>query len=72
MKLIDGDIKRALDELTETKNNLNQLVKKEGNNFLTKDLSEVIYTSQRINPENHFVERHNTEYFSTVIAVVHK
>jgi hypothetical protein len=71
MKTIDSDIKKLQDELTEVKNNYNQLVKKDGNTLLTKDLAEVIYTAN-INPEKYFVEIHNSTFMTTVIAVVHK
>lgn len=71
MKTIDADIKKLQDELTEARNNYNQLAKKDGNNFLTKDLSEVIYTAN-INTENLFVERHQSEFLTSIIAIVHK
>lgn len=50
MKTIDNDIKKMQDELTEVKNNYNQLVKKDGTTLLTKDIAEIIYTSN-INPD---------------------
>jgi hydrogenase maturation factor len=71
MKTIDSDIKKVQDELTEVKNNYSQLVKKDGNTLTTKDLSEVIYTAN-INPDNFFVERHNSSFLTTIIAIVHK
>jgi hydrogenase maturation factor len=71
MKILDSDIKKLQDELTEVKNNYNQLVKKDGNTLLTKDLSEVIYTAN-INADHLFVEKHNTTLLSTIVAIVHK
>jgi hypothetical protein len=71
MKSIDNDIKRMQDELTEVKNNYNQLVKKDGTTLLTKDVGEVIYTSN-INPDQYFVERHGSKNFSTLVTIVHK
>jgi tRNA A58 N-methylase Trm61 len=71
MRSIDNDIKKLQDELTEVKNNYTQLVKKDGNTLTTKDISEVIYTAN-INPDMYFVEKHNSSFMSTVIAIVHK
>ena len=71
MKTIDSDIKKLQDEQTEVKNQYTQLVKKDGATLLTKDLGEVIYTAN-INPDLYFVERHNSSFLSTVIAVVNK
>ena len=68
---IDSDIKRLQDEWTEAKNNYNQLAKKEGTNFLTKDLSEAIYTAN-INADAIFFENSKSEFLTTIIAVVHK
>ena len=47
------------------------MAKKEGNTLLTKDLEEVIYGSN-INPEQYFVEKLHSSFFSTVLCVVHK
>ena len=72
MKLIDNDIKKLQDELTEHRNNYSQLVKKEGNNFLTQDISEAIYTKVQLNVQENFVEKLGSETFATVIAIVHR
>jgi tRNA A58 N-methylase Trm61 len=71
MKTIDSDIKKLQDELTEVKNNFAQLSKKDGTTLLTKDLAEVIYSSN-IDPDKHFVEKKGSSFLTTVIAVVHK
>ncbi len=71
MKTIDSDIKKLQDEYTEARNNYNAIAKKDGSNFLTKDLSEVIYTAN-LNTEAVFVEKHNSDFLTTVIAIVHK
>ena len=47
-------------------------MKKEGTTFLTKDLSEVIYTDNNLKPEEIFVEMSNTTFLSTLLVVVHK
>jgi len=44
MRSIDTDIKALNDNMNETKNNLNQLVKKDGTTLMTKDIAEVIYS----------------------------
>jgi V-type H+-transporting ATPase subunit C len=73
MKMIDNDIKKIQDELTEARNNHAQLVKKEGNSFLTQDISGAIYSSAKnIDPKKFFVETIGSEMFATVIAVVNK
>lgn len=71
MKTIDSDIKKLQDEYTESRNNFNAVSKKDGNNFLTKDLNEVIYTAN-LNTDALFVEKHSSEFLTTVIAIVHK
>lgn len=71
MKTIDSDIKKLQDEYTEARNNYNSVAKKEGTNFLTKDLNEVIYTAN-LNTDALFVEKHSSEFLTTVIAIVHK
>jgi hypothetical protein len=54
-------------------NNLHALQKgKEGNSFFTKDIGEVVYTTEKINPDAFFVEKHGCENLCTVIAIVHK
>ena len=72
MKMIDNDVKKVQDDLIEARNNLAQLVKKEGSNFLTQDISEAIYTAPRLEPRNVFVEILGSSAFSTVVAIVHK
>lgn len=72
MKMIDNDIKKMQDELQEHRNNYAQLSKKEGNNFLTQDISEPIYTKGNLNAADLFVEMKGSETFGTVIAIVHK
>jgi hypothetical protein len=47
------------------------MVKKDGTTLMTKDVAEVIYTAN-INPDTYFVERHNSQFMSTIIAIVHK
>jgi hypothetical protein len=72
MKAIDNDIKKVQDDLTEARNNVAQLNKKEGANFLTQDISEAIYSAPKLVPQNHFVDMLGSQAFSTVVAVVHK
>jgi len=45
MKTIDSDLKKLQDDLNETRNIYNQVSKKDGVNYTTKDLGEVIYNS---------------------------
>lgn len=66
------DIKTLNDNLNETKNNLSQLVKKEGTTLMTKDIAEVIYSDPNIKANEVFVEMHNTSFLNTLIAIVHK
>ena len=73
MRRIDGDVKKQTDELTEAKNNLAALTKgKEGGSYFVQDLGELIYHNERLNPNHYFVEKHNTEFLATMIAIVHK
>ena len=73
MRTIDGDLKKQTDELTEVRNNLNALNKgKEGTSFYTKDLGEIIYNSDKFNPNHVFVETHGCENFQSLIAIVPK
>ena len=71
MKTIDSDLKKLMDDMNEKKGLLNQVSKKEGTSFLTKDLGEVIYGSKNIKAED-FVEKLNSTSLSTVIAVINK
>jgi hypothetical protein len=45
MKDIDGDLKKLSDDLNETRNIYNQVARKDGSSFLTKDLGDVIYNA---------------------------
>lgn len=73
MKAIDNDIKKIQDDITEVRNNFAQLAKKEGNNFLTQDISSAIYSNNKtLDPKHFFVEQAGSEMFCTVIAIVHK
>lgn len=72
MRNIDSDIKTLNDNVNETKNELNQLVKKDGTTLLTKDISDVIHSDPNIKAEQLFVEVHKTQFLSTVVAIVHK
>lgn len=54
-------------------------VKKDGNNLITQDISEVIYSKMQLDPKEIFVEVGSkdgkivgSKMFATVIAVVHK
>lgn len=69
MKAIDADIKKQMDDFQETKSAYAQLARQEGSNFITKDLSEVIYGKVK---KELFVETEESEFLATMIAVVHK
>jgi hypothetical protein len=56
--------------MNETRNIYNQVAKKEGANFQTKDLGDIIYNST-VSSED-FVEKLGSEALATLIAVVHK
>ena len=70
MKTIDGDLKKLQDDLNETRNIYNQVARKDGANFQTKDLGDIIYNSP-VSSED-FVEKLGSETLCTVIAIVHK
>lgn len=72
MRTIDNDIKTLNDAMNEVKNELNQLIKKDGTTLLTKDISDVIHSDPNIKAENMFVEVHKTQFLSTVVTVIHK
>lgn len=72
MRSIDSDIKVLNDTMNETKNNLAQLVKKEGTTLMTKDVAEVIYSDQNIRPRDVFIEMEGSAIFSTLIVILHK
>lgn len=58
------------DNLNEVKNELGQLVKKDGNSLMTKDISDVIHSDPNLKAEDHFVEIHKTNFLSTIVAIV--
>ena len=60
MRIIDTDLKKLIDELTEVRNTYNQLVKKDGTTYMTKDIAEVIYGDPNLKPEDHFPEYHSS------------
>jgi hypothetical protein len=77
MKKIDNDVKKQQDELTELRNQHAQLVKKDGNNFLTQDISEAIYSHEKLKVNEIFIEKANSSgagssMFQTLIAIVHR
>lgn len=72
MRQIDNDIKTLNDNLNEVKNELNQLVKKDGTTLLNKDISDVIHSDPNIKADELFVEVHKTTFLSTVVVVLHK
>jgi hypothetical protein len=73
MKATDNDIKKVQDELTETRNNLSAVTKKEGDNYANIDISDKIYTCQEIRAEDYFVEMFKkTDIFADVIVIVNK
>jgi hypothetical protein len=45
MKKVDNDLKQSADILNETKNNLNQISRKQGTSYATMDLGDIIYNS---------------------------
>ena len=78
-KKIDNDIKRQQDNLTDLRNQHALVVKKEGNNFMTQDISEAIYSYEKLKPEDIFIERAGksttsggSDLFQTLIAIVHR
>ena len=61
--------------MTELRNQHAQLVKKDGNNFLTQDISEAIYSHEKLKVNEIFVEKANSSgsnMFQTLIAIVHR
>ena len=56
--------------MNETRNIYNQVAKKEGANYQTKDLGDIIYNSP-VSSED-FVEKLGSEALATVIAIVQK
>jgi len=52
-------------------------VKKDGNNFLTQDISEAIYSHEKLKVNEIFIEKANSSgggssMFQTLIAIVHR
>lgn len=75
MDKIDKDIKKQQDDLTELRNQHAQLVKKEGANFLTQDISEAIYSHEKLKVNEIFIEKATSggsSMFQTLIAIVHR
>jgi hypothetical protein len=57
--------------MNEYKATYSQFVKKEGSNYLTKDLGELIYDNTSID-QTVFVESHESEMLCSVVAIVGK
>ena len=75
MKKIDNDVKKQQDELIELRNQHAQLVKKDGNNFLNQDISEAIYSHEKLKVNEIFIEKASSagsNMFQTLIAIVHR
>lgn len=72
MRSIDSDIKALNDQLTETKNNLGQLVKKEGTTLMSKDLSEVIHSATNLSTKDCFGDLNKSTFLTTLVVVLHK
>jgi len=73
MRAIDSDLKKIFDELTEVKNNYNLVNKnRDGKSLMSKDLGEIIYTTQGLNPDHYFVEKVGSENLSTILIVLNK
>lgn len=66
MKSIDNDMKKQIDEFNDIKSQCNQFVKKEGKNYATRDLGDVIYGKA---DKDKFVE---SDYLTTIVCIVHK
>ncbi len=75
MKKIDNDVKKQQDDLTELRNQHGLLVKKEGTNFMSQDISEAIYSYDKLKVNEMFIEKASTAgstMFQTLIAIVHR
>jgi hypothetical protein len=72
MRKVDNDLKQSADVLNETKNNYNQVSRKQGTSYATMDLGDIIYNSQHVDPSTCFIEKDGSEELSTLIAIVHK
>ncbi len=60
MKKIDNDVKKQQDDLTELRNQHGLLVKKEGTNFMSQDISEAIYSYDKLKVNEMFIEKAST------------
>lgn len=58
--------------MNETRNNYNQVAKKQGTTYTNMDLADVIYNSQHVDPATFFVDKDGSEFLCTVLAIVHK
>lgn len=72
MRAVDNDLKKQADDLNETRNNYNQVAKKQGSTYTSMDLGDVIYNSQHVDPSIYFVDKDGAEALCTLIAIVHK
>ncbi len=72
MRTIDNDLKKQGDDLNDTKNNYNQIAKKQGSTYTNMDLGDIIYNSSHVDPSVYFVEKNGSEELVTLVAIVHK
>ena len=63
----EGEIRKMLHVYQDTRNQLQALTKKEGGNFITRDIGDIIYENDI--PASSFVD---TDHFTTLVAVVNK
>ena len=63
----ESEIRKMNQVFSDTKNQLAAVTKKDGGNFATRDIADVIY-EKKIGKE-HFID---TEHFTTLVAVVNK
>lgn len=63
----EAEIRKMLHVYSDTKNQLQALTKKEGGNFITRDIGDIVYENDI--PPTSFVD---TDHFTTLVAVVHK
>ena len=55
------------------KNAYNAISKgKEGKSLLTKDIGDIIYTTQGINPDHYFVEKLGSENLCTILVILNR
>ena len=50
MRTIDNDLKKQGDDLNDTRNNYNQVAKKQGSTYTNMDLGDIIYNSSQVDP----------------------